>query len=346
MPTVERSFNDDFNALSTSTDVLQNITLEVKTILVTGASAGLGLETSRALASAGAKIIMAARNPEKLAAAQQQILATVPTAQLQTLIIDLSDVNSIRKAAQSLLDKNEAIDVLINNAGVMACPFEKTAQGFEMQFGTNHLGHFLFTNLLLPLVIKAQDQKPGARIVSLSSAAHKFASVNVEDPNYLNRPYNKWQAYGEAKSANALFALALNKRLIKHGIDVFSVHPGMIATELGRHLDTDDLKMLMGSSKQKDAADKPKSEKPAEAKTESTARKSPFKTIPQGAATSVWAATASALKGKGGIYLEDCQIAEPSQKATSGFAAHIADEDLAEKLWQVSERLLEQTFSY
>jgi NAD(P)-dependent dehydrogenase (short-subunit alcohol dehydrogenase family) len=328
-----------FNAGSTTTDVIQHINLKGKTVLVTGASAGLGLETSRCLANAGARIIMAARNAEKLAAAQQQILTTVPSAQLQSLILDLSDVNSIRQAAQQLLDKAEPIDVLINNAGVMACPFEKTAQGFEMQFGTNHLGHFLFTNLILPLLIKA----PNARIVCLSSAAHKFAAVNVEDPNYLKRPYNKWQAYGEAKSANALFALALNKRLRKYGIDVFSVHPGMIATELGRHLDADDLKMLMGGNKER-------SEKPKDAaditKKENTPKKSPFKTIPQGAATSVWAATAFELKGKGGIYLEDCQIAEPSQKASSGYAPHIADEQLAEKLWQVSEQILEQSFSY
>lgn len=328
-----------FSATSTTGEVLQGINLNNKNVVITGASSGLGLESARSLAQAGADIIIAARNPEKINKAKQHILQSVPQANISHVLLDLSDLDSVRKAAESLKERDLSIDILINNAGVMACPFERTAQGFEMQFGSNHLGHFLFTLLLLPLIKKQQ----GSRIICLSSAAHHFASVNLDDPNYEQRTYNKWQAYGEAKSANALFALELNERIKESGIEAYSVHPGMIATELGRHLDADDLKMLMGSSKKEKSPDsnKDKQQKPSTQKNKSN----PFKTLEQGAATSVWAATSTDLVGKGGHYLEDCQIAQASDssnnnKATTGYAEHIADKTLAKHLWHLSKQQL------
>lgn len=321
---------------STTEQVVEGLDLQGKTIVITGASTGLGLETARSLALAGAHIVLAARNLEKIEKAKQHILAQVNNAKLDHVLVDLSDLNSVRSAANNLLAQKLAIDVLINNAGVMACPFEKTAQGFEMQFGSNHLGHFLFTCLIAPLL----KGKTGSRVICLSSAAHKFAAPNLEDPNYLQRPYNKWQAYGEAKSANALFALALNERLKNKGIECFSVHPGMIATELGRHLAPEDLLMFSGGKKEKTAEEKQQtqaSDKP---------KRSPFKTIPQGAATSVWAATHPSLTGKGGSYCEDCQLAELSTHPSRGYAAYIADKNLAEKLWLLSETLVGERFEF
>jgi NAD(P)-dependent dehydrogenase (short-subunit alcohol dehydrogenase family) len=337
-----------FSFESTTQDVIQHINLSGKTALITGATSGLGLETAKCLASAGASIILAARNANKIQKAKESILANVPNAKLSYVIIDLSDLNSVRKAAESLIEKQLTIDLLINNAGVMACPFEKTAQGFEMQFGSNHLGHFLFTGLILSLLKKQQ----GSRVICLSSAAHKFANVNLEDPNYENRKYNKWQAYGEAKSANALFALALNERLKNRDIECFSVHPGMIATELGRHLQPEDLEMFSGGSKSKNnnennekgnekgtekniMKDKKESDKP---------KRSPFKTVEQGAATTAWAATSPSLNGLGGTYLEDCQISQASDKSSTGFSNYIADKTTAEKLWTLSENLVGETF--
>jgi NAD(P)-dependent dehydrogenase (short-subunit alcohol dehydrogenase family) len=326
----------NFSATTTTSDVLEGFDLRNKTVVITGASSGLGLETARSMAEAGATIIMAARNPEKIAQAKQQILQATPQAMISEVQLDLSDLNSVRKAAETLKQRDVSIDILINNAGVMACPFERTQQGFEMQFGSNHLGHFLFTLLLLPQIKKQQ----GSRIINLSSAAHKFASVNLDDPNYEQRTYNKWQAYGEAKSANALFALELNERVKQSGIEAYSVHPGMIATNLGRHLDENDLKMLMGGSKKEQIPANQTQPKPKKDKKNS----SPFKTIEQGAATSVWAATSHDLSGKGGVYLEDCQIAQASDsnnnKASTGYSSHIADKALAKSLWQLSEQLV------
>lgn len=341
-----------FTYASTSDDVLQSVSLLGKTVLITGASSGLGLESARCFAAAGAKVILAARNLAKIEQAKQHILASVPTAQLSIVLLDLSDLNSVRSAAQQLLQQlpqqKQSIDILINNAGVMACPFELTAQGFELQFGSNHLGHFLFTCLIAPLLTPHVD----ARVICLSSAAHKFAAPNLDDPNYLHRPYNKWQAYGEAKSANALFALALNARLKNKGIECFSVHPGMIATELGRHLEPEDLKMFSGGGsnkekdKKKDKTEKPKTENHSEIQKSDKPKRPAFKSIAQGAATSVWAATSPTLKGKGGCYCEDCQIAEPSSKPTHGYADYIADKNLAEKLWILSEQLVSERFEF
>jgi NAD(P)-dependent dehydrogenase (short-subunit alcohol dehydrogenase family) len=311
-----------FSGQSTASEVIAGIDLSGKTALVTGASAGLGIETVKALAGAGARVVMLARDPEKLATAREGILAELPAAQLETGLLDLADLASVRSAAAELSARFPQIHLLVNNAGVMACAQGATANGFEMQFGTNHLGHFLFTCLLAPALLAAAP----ARVVMLSSAGHKFSSVDLADPNYTLRPYDKWQAYGQSKTANALFAVALNQRLADRGVTANAVHPGMIVTELGRHLDDSDIEMLMARAE---------------------GRKSGFKSIPQGAATSVWAATSPQLEGRGGLYLEDCQIGEPEQAGNpdGGYSDYLLDAELAQQLWLLSEELLDEQIS-
>lgn len=309
-----------YNARTTTDEIIAGVDLSGKTALVTGASAGLGTETCRVLAGAGARVVMLARDQAKLDAAAERLRQANPAALLDTQLLDLADLDSVRAAAQALLQRYPAIDLLIDNAGVMACPLGRTAQGFELQLGTNHLGHFLLTCLLAPALLAAAP----SRVVVLSSGAHKISGVDFDDINYDNRDYEKWQAYGQSKTANALFALALDDRLKDRGVRAFSVHPGMIQTELGRHLTEDDIAMLMASA-------------------EDTNRS--FKTVPEGAATQVYAATSGELDGHGGVYLEDCGIAEASAGDRAwGVEPHAADRDAAERLWQVSEDMVGQKF--
>ncbi len=310
-----------FDANSTTDDVIDGISLGGRLALVTGASAGLGIETARALAGAGAGVIMSARDPAKLHAAVEQVRAAVPAAEIETLIMDLADLDSVRRAAAEVLDKYPTLDLLVNNAGVMACPLMRTAQGFEMQFGTNHLGHFLFTCLVAPTLVNGAP----SRVVNLSSAGHKFADVNLEDPNYKEREYDKWQAYGESKTANALFTVGLQARLGEKGVQAFAVHPGVIMTELSRHMDETDYAAL--------------------AERTPAGEELVFKSVPEGAATSVWAATAPELADRGGIYLENCQIAEKaSSGSNSGVESYALDTTAAGRLWALSETLVGQSF--
>ena len=310
---------------STTDDVLEGIDLTGKTVLVTGASTGLGEETSRALASKGARVILAARNLEKLKTAAAKITESTGNNQLSVLECDLAHFASIRKAATQALELAPSLDLLINNAGVMACPLTRTAEGHEMQFGTNHLGHFLFTCLLVP-ALKAAGS---ARIINLSSGGHKFSAVNLEDWNFETGEYDKWQAYGRSKTANALFAVGLDTRLKEFGVRAFSVHPGAIATELGRHMSDDDRKNLVKEG--------PRGGPPLV-----------FKSIPEGAATSSWAATTADLDGLGGIYLEDCSIAEPTGASDpmKGYVPHAVDPEAAEALWTLSEQIVDQQFKF
>ncbi len=314
---------------STTDEVLGDIDLSGKVALVTGASTGLGLETSRALASRGAQVVMLARNSEKLNAAAASLEELELPGQLDTALLDLADLRQVRSAAATLVNLYPRIDLLINNAGVMACPLSRTAQDFELQFGTNHLGHFLLTGLLAPSLLAAAAAGRAPRVVNLSSAGHRFAPVDFDDPNYRTREYNKWQAYGESKTANVLFTVGLDARLAPLGVRAFAVHPGMIFTELGRHLDEEDIQALGTRAEQ--------------AKVNGGG----FKKIPQGAATSVWAATAASLAGEGGLYLEDCHIARPAAESDSGgVEAYAVDPAHAERLWQLSERLVETQFDF
>lgn len=317
-----------FNSESTTDEVIAGIDLRGKTAVVTGASAGLGTETAKTLAGAGAQVVMLARDPGKLEAAVASIRELHADALIETQLLDLADLASVRSAASSLLERFGQIHLLINNAGVMACPLARTVDGFELQFGTNHLGHFLFTCLLAPALIAAAP----ARVVNLSSAGHKFATVDFEDPNYLQRDYEKWTAYGQSKTANALFSVGLNARLSAAGVTAVAVHPGTIVTELGRHLDADDIKALTSRISER---------------TNSSGKASAYKSIPAGAATSVWAATSVELEGRGGLYLEDCHIGEPElEGAADGYAPHALDPVAAEQLWQLSEQLVGQDFVF
>jgi NAD(P)-dependent dehydrogenase (short-subunit alcohol dehydrogenase family) len=305
-----------FTEESTSDDVLENLDLTGKTYAITGATGGLGLETARAIGMKGGELLLIARNADKLDAASTY-LNNEGINKVTCYVIDLSDLQSIHQGVKAILDTHEKIDCLINNAGIMACPLERTKQGFEAQFGTNHLGHFLLTTSLLTALKNAKN----ARVITLSSAGPKIAPVNFEDPNYETRDYEKWQAYGESKTANALFSVGFDERYAQEGIRAFSVHPGMIATDLARHLTNDDIEDL--------------------AKT--GADMGSFKTIPQGAATSVWAACHPALADKGGIYLEDCQIAVAAKEnVNGGFMPYAADKALAEKLWLLSEEMIKE----
>lgn len=312
-----------FGAESTTDEVIAGIDLAGKTVLVTGASAGLGVETSRVLAAAGALVIMAARNIAKVELAAETIRSQHPQAQLEFVEVDLADLDSVRRCGAQLLERFSVIDILINNAGIMACPLERTVQGFEMQFGTNHLGHFLLTGLLLPLLKAA----PIARVVNLSSGGHKYGPVDFEDWNYEKKEYNKWLSYGQAKTANALFSVGLTQRFTADGIYSNAVHPGAIVTELGRHLSDEDIKALMDNSLGRGSFT--------------------YKTIPQGAATSVWAATSTQLEGKGACYLEDCNVAEPASEAApeKGYSPYVLDQASANKLWLLSEELVGEKFA-
>jgi NAD(P)-dependent dehydrogenase (short-subunit alcohol dehydrogenase family) len=308
-----------FNATSTADEVISGISLAGKFAVVTGASSGLGVETARVLSAAGAEVLLIARDQPKLQAVADDLRRQQPGAKLHTQCMDLADLDSVRAAAGEILRRHPRIHLLINNAGVMACPLARTAQGFEMQFGTNHMGHFLFTCLLAPALLAAA---PG-RVVNLSSGGHKFANFNFDDPAYFDRDYDKWQAYGESKTANILFTVALDKRLRERGVRAFAVHPGVIMTNLARHLQQADFELLNAKT-------------PPGEKLE-------FKTVQQGAATTVWAATTAELEGRGGIYLENCQIARPAVAGgDGGIEAYAVDAAAAERLWSLSEELAEQ----
>jgi NAD(P)-dependent dehydrogenase (short-subunit alcohol dehydrogenase family) len=309
-----------FNQQSTTDEVIAGIDLQGKTAVVTGASAGLGIETAKTLAGAGATVVMVARDLAKLEGAVAAIRQHQPDAKLETLQMDLADIASVRSAAAELMQRFPSVDLLINNAGVMACPLARTSDGFELQFGTNHLGHFLFTCSIAPALQAAAP----ARVVNQSSAGHKLGDVDFDDPNYQHRDYEKWSAYGQSKTANALFSVALNKRLCASGVTANAVHPGMIITELGRHLDQSDIEAL-----QSRASDQMQE----------------FKSIPAGAATSVWAATSPELEGRGGLYLEDCQVGQAETGANGGYTAYALDSIAADKLWSLSEQLVGEHFA-
>ena len=315
-----------FDHDSTTDDVLAGIDLTGRRAVVTGASGGLGEETARALAAHGAAVTIAARDAAKAEAAAERIRAGVPAAALEVRALDLADLASVRAFAEGFRADHDALDLLINNAGVMACPLQRTEQGWELQFATNHIGHFLLTCLLVPALRAA----PAARIVNLSSTGHQLSGVDIDDPFFEHRPYDKWVAYGQSKSANVLFSVALEKRLAASGVHAYAVHPGGIETDLGRHLEESDVAALLSRA----------------GVTDPEQFRAGFKTVPQGAATSCWAATAAELADRGGIYLEDCSIAAPFDGATFGvgIAPHATDAETAERLWARSEEWVGETF--
>lgn len=311
---------------TTTDEVLAGLDLSGKRIVITGASGGLGEESARALASKGASITMAARNAEKSAAAEARLREKLPGADLETRELDLASLASVRAFAKGFLADHDHIDVLLNNAGVMCCPYATTSDGFEMQLGTNHLGHFLLTGLLDPAL--GQD----ARVVELSSGAHGMADVDFDDPMFERREYNPWISYGQSKTANALFAVELDRRLRGRGAAAYAVHPGMIMTELARHF-TEETLQQMGEMRAKRAAEHGgASDEPPPME---------FKSVEAGAATQVWAATAPELAERGGSYLANCQIGElGGDIAQTGVAAYALDPASATRLWALSEELV------
>ena len=306
---------------STTDDVLDGIDLHGRVAVITGASTGIGLETARALASVGAEIVMAGRNADKHAVAMTTIRDRHPNARTTHVELDLTSLASARAAAVVIAAAHPRIDLLINHAGVMFTPLERTAEGFELQFGTNHLGHFVFTNHLLGAL------RAGApsRIVNLSSGGHQSSDIIWDDPNYHINEYDKFQSYGQAKTANILFSVELDRRLAPLGVQSYAVHPGMIVTELGRYMTRADMSLLRERIAASAAASVP-------------GAPLGYKSIEQGAATTVWAATASELEGNGGTYLADCAVC-------TTHASWARDAANARRLWSLSEQLVGETFT-
>ncbi len=315
--------NSGFTGRSTGDEVLADIDLTGRTAIVTGGYSGLGLETTRALSRAGARVVVAVRTPEKAV----ESLAAIE-GQVETAPLDLSSLPSIRAFADQMVQRLDRLDLLINNAGIMACPLARVGPGWESQFGVNHMGHFTLTQGLLPL-LRHTDHP---RVVCLSSGAHKRSDIRWDDIGYDRSPYDKWQAYGQAKTANALFANALSRRLRDDGGRAFAVHPGGIFTPLQRHLPTEEMIALgwLGEDGQ-----------PSE-----VARRG-FKTPEQGCATTLWPATSALLDDTPGVYCEDCDIAEPTDPTSPlaryrGVDDHATSDESAEQLWAISEDLLAQ----
>lgn len=317
-----------FGANSTTDEVLQGIKLGGKRVLVTGVSAGLGVETARALAAHGAQVVGAARDLSKAQAATEQVRAQATGGgSLEVIQLDLASLDSVRRCADGLLAAGRPFDLIIANAGVMACPKSKTLDGFETQFGTNHLGHFVLVNRIASLL------RAGSRLVNLSSAGHRYADVNLEDPNFEHTPYDEFIAYGRSKTANVLFAVEFDRRHKASGVRATAVHPGGIQTELGRYM-TDEVRNRLIASIN---ASQPKGAQPFS-----------WKSIPQGAATSVWAACVASAEAIGGRYCEDCHVAEvasiPGLRA--GVQPYALDPQHAQALWQKSEEMVGERFGW
>src|SRR6266851_403881 len=323
---------DVFGATSTTEDVLSGINLRGKRIFVTGVSAGLGVETARSLAAHGAHVVGAARDLKKAEAATAQVRkdAAANGGSFELVALDLASLKSVRACVEGLVKKGEPFDVVIANAGVMATPFGHTADGFEMQFGTNHLGHFVLVNRIAPLIRK------GGRLINLASAGHRFSNVDLEDPNFVRTPYEPFVAYGRSKTANILFAVAFDRRHRGNGIRGAAVHPGVIETELARYMEPGRLQGLIDQISTQLAAE----------------GKGPFKwkTVPQGAATSVWTAVVAPADEIGGRYCENChagKIVPDSVTITGvseGVRAYALDPANAEALWKKSEEMVGENF--
>src|SRR5215469_13302776 len=320
-----------FGATSTTEDVLSGVNLKGKRILVTGVSAGIGVETARSLVVHGAHVVGVVRDLAKadVATAQVRKDAEAKGGTFELIELNLASLKNVRACADQLLARRDLFDAVIANAGVMATPFGHTADGFETQFGTNHLGHFVLVNRIASLF------RTGGRLINLSSAGHRFSNVDLEDPNFERTPYEPFVAYGRSKTANILFAVAFDKRHRNRAMRAAAVHPGVIQTELARHLDSSQLQKLMDRINQ-------------ELGEEGKAFQ--WKTIPQGAATSVWAAVVAPADEIGGRYCENCHVGHivpdhvTVNAVTEGVRAYALDPNNAEALWKKSEELVGESF--
>ncbi|KQX46839.1 oxidoreductase [Paenibacillus sp. Root444D2] len=317
--TIQAPIHSGFGPRTTAKEALGGEDLRGKVAIVTGGYSGLGLETSRVLAESGATVIIPARTPEKARAS----VSRIPGAELETL--DLLDPASIDAFAQRFLNSNRPLHILINSAGIMASPLARDKRGFESQFATNHLGHFHLTARLWPALTKAK----GARVVSVSSRGHRISGIDFNDPNFEIREYDKWKAYGQSKTANALFAIELDKKGISYGIRAFSVHPGTIVTDLSRNLSDEEMR-AMGAMDEN-------------GKRVLNEYNEEFKTIEEGAATIVWCAVNKQLDGMGGVYCENVDIARAvpaDSPQPPGVRPWATNPEFAEQLWELSEDLI------
>lgn len=315
-----------FGATSTTDEVLAGVDLGGKRILVTGVSAGIGVETARTLAAHGAQVVGAARDLNKAKAATAQVRAEATNGGgLELVELDLASLASVRACADVLVAAGKPFDLIIANAGVMACPKSQTFDGFETQFGTNHLGHFVFVNRIASLL------NPGARLVNLSSTGHRYSDVDLNDPNFEHTPYTEFGAYGRSKTANILFAVEFDRRHRRDGIRATAVHPGGIQTELARHLQPGTVEQMINQINATNAA----AGQPAYR----------WKTAQQGAATSVWSGIVAAADEVGGRYCEDCQVADFTEgDVRSGVRAYALDPERAKALWAKSEEMVDERF--
>jgi NAD(P)-dependent dehydrogenase (short-subunit alcohol dehydrogenase family) len=322
---------NSFGASSTADEVLAGVDLRGKRVLVTGVSAGLGVETARSLAAHGAIVVGAARDLAKAQAATEQVRIDAANGggSFEIVVLDLASLAAVRACAEALVARAESFDLVIANAGVMACPFAQTEDGFEMQFGTNHLGHFVFVNRIAPLM------RAGARFISLTSSAHRISDVSLNDPNFKNTPYDKLVAYGRSKTANVLFAVEFDRRHKHRGIRAVAVHPGGTPTELVRHTDVVQLEAMIHHINAINA----EQGKPPHR----------WKTIPEGAATSVWAGITADADEIGGRYCEDCNLSEIVEGSgltlvDGGVLPYALDADHAEAFWGTSEAMVAERF--
>lgn len=311
-----------FGAKSTTDEVMDGIDLSGKRVFITGVSAGLGVETARVLAAHGAFVVGAARDLDKAKRATESVLAqAVKTGGLELIALDLASLKSVRACADALNAAGKPFDVVIANAGVMACPFGRTQDGFETQFGTNHLGHFVLVNRIASLI------KSGGRFVGLASLAHRMSDVDLEDPNFEHTPYSEFGAYGRTKTANVLFAVEFDRRHNPRGVRAAAVHPGVIETELMRHLTPEVVAKILPAAP-------------------SAARQFTRKTVPQGAATTVWTGFVAPSQEIGGKYCEDCHVAvvDDNSDAREGVRSYALDAANAKALWKTSEELVGERF--
>ncbi|MFF4576708.1 SDR family NAD(P)-dependent oxidoreductase [Streptomyces sp. NPDC001410] len=311
MSTAQHKIGSGFGADSTADDVLEGIDLGGKLAIVTGGYSGLGLETTRALTKAGAEVVVPARRPD----GAREALAGLDRVEVDQL--DLGDLESVRAFAERFLASGRTVDLMINNAGIMACPQTRVGAGWEAQFATNHLGHYALVNRLWPAI-----EPGGARVVSVSSRGHHFSGIRWDDVHW-QQGYDKWEAYGQAKTANVLFAVHLDRLGREKGVRAFALHPGGIITPLQRHLPKEEM-VERGWIDEQGNVLNPEG----------------FKSPQQGAATQVWAATSTQLEGLGGVYLEDCDIAEPASEGERlGVKAWATDPEQAARLWALSAEL-------
>jgi len=318
----QKPINSGFSNQSEPKDILKNIDLHNKVAIVTGGYSGIGLETTKALVAVGANVIIPAKRPE---IANQNLNGVV--SETNIIKMDLGNLNSVKNFTNSFKENFNTLSLLINNAGIMACPETRVGDNWESQFAINHIGHFLLTRELMNILADTQ----GSRFVSLSSSAHALTGILWDDIHFNKQPYNKWMAYGQSKTASSLIAIELNKKMKDYGVESFSVHPGGIITPLQRYLEKEEMIALGWMD---------------EDGSPSELAKNFFKSPSQGASTTLWCATSNDLNGLGGVFCEDCDIAkrksevDESLQRYTGVANWAVDTDEATRLWELSEEII------